>query len=184
MAAPGSMNKNKASREDTSPWPDSAAEAIVFLLDARDDYEAGLLRNWVESSKPDAATPPPYSFVRLRKGMANDQLTAAAGQGDAWMQPLRIAWLPAPHAGPTRSLQDLFHGRITEPGKLRRWWLSKNRPERMAYVVGAGASLDELRERRSDAADRPGGNRLTEYVTSQALIALERSERVIRGARY
>ena len=178
LAAPGSTNKNKISREDLSPWPEGHDNAIVFLLDARDDFEAGLLRNWVESSKPESAASIEYSFVRLRRAAAMPQ------QGDAWMQPLRIAWLPSPRTGRIRPLQDLFHGRITEPGKLRRWWLSRNRPERIAYVAGAGASLDELRERQAAAEDAPGEHELTEFVTNQALIALERSERGVRGARY
>ena len=67
---------------------------------------------------------------------------------------------------------------------MRRWWLSRNRPERIAYVAGAGASLDELRERQAAAEDAPGEHELTEFVTNQALIALERSERGVRGARY
>mgnify|MGYP001814907787 CR=1 FL=1 len=184
MAAPGSTNKNKTSREDLSPWPETRHDAIVFLLDARDDYEAGLLRAWVESSKPEAASLPPYSFVQLRKRAGDDLLAAVRPEGDTWMQPLRIAWLPAPNAGRTRSLQDFFYGRITEPGKLRRRWLARNRPERMACVVGAGASLQELRERRSGVEDANGKSGLSEFVSNQALIALERSERTIRGARY
>ncbi len=178
-ATPGSTNNNKTSRENSSPWPETRDDAVVFLLDARDDFEAGLLRAWVESSKPDSAELPEYSFARLRKGAA-----AAMPQGEAWMQPLRIAWLPSPRAGRTLSLQDLFHGRITEPGKLRRWWLAKHRPERVAYVVGDGAYLDELRERQSGADEPHGDGGLSEFVTSQALIALERSERTLRGARY
>ena len=51
-------------------------------------------------------------------------------------------------------------------------------------MVGAGASLDELRERQSTAEGAPVDNELSEYVKNQGLIALERSERTIRGARY
>jgi glycerol-3-phosphate O-acyltransferase len=184
QAAPGSKNNNKASRENLSPWPESCDGAIVFLLDARDHFEDRLLRKWVESSKPDAAELPPYSFVDLDKGATRELLAAAARQETAWMQPLRIAWLPSKKAGRTRSLQDLFHGRITEPGRLRRWWLAKHRPERMAYVLGEGAHLHTLRERLTGGNGSPAGISLSAFVTSQALIALERAERTIRGARY
>jgi glycerol-3-phosphate O-acyltransferase len=181
---PGSKNNNKGGRETLSPWPETSEEVIVFLLDARDDFEAGLLRSWVESTKPESAALAAYSFVELRKGAADGLLAAASQQEAAWMQPLRIAWLPSAKAGRTRSLQDLFHGRITEPGRLRRRWLARYRPERFAYVVGEGAYLDTLRERQSSAAGAAAGNRLSEFVASQALIALERAERTIRGARY
>lgn len=152
----------------------------MFLLDARDGFEAGLLRDWVETGKPAAL--PPYSFVRLQTDEAERLLADASQQDAAWLQPLRLAWLPSANAGRTRSLQDLFHGRITEPGKLRRRWLAKHRPERVAYVAGDGAYLHELRERHDGA--EPGENALPEFVTNQALIALERSERTMRGARY
>ena len=161
-----------------APWPKTHDDAIVFLLDARDDFEAELLRDWVESRKPESAVIPGHSFVPLQRDAARDLPAAATRQDAAWMQPLRVAWLPSPNADRTRSLQDLFHGRITEPGKLRRWWIAKRHPERIAYVVGDGAYLHELRERQSE------DHELSEFVTSQALIALERSERAIRGARY
>jgi glycerol-3-phosphate O-acyltransferase len=161
-----------------APWPENHDDKIVFLLDARDDFEAELLRNWVASREPAAAVLPRYSFVPLHRGTSKDLPVAAMGDDAAWMQPLRIAWLPSPRAGRARSLQDLFHGRITEPGRLRRWWLAKHHPERIAYVVGDGAWLHDLRERQS------GTDELSEFVTSQALIALERAERAIRGARY
>jgi glycerol-3-phosphate O-acyltransferase len=184
-ATPGSTNNNNTSREDLSPWPESHDGAIVFLLDARDDFEARLLRTWVESSKPESVAFSEFSFVRLQgTGSAKDRIAAVAREDDAWMQPLRIAWLPSPNAGRTQPLQDLFHGRISEPGKARRWWLAKNRPERLTYVVGAGASLHELRERQSAAERARGEHELSEYVKNQGLIALERSERTIRGARY
>ncbi len=161
-----------------APWPDNHDDKIVFLLDARDDFEAEMLRDWIESRKPEAAVLPGHSFVPLHRRAASALPAAATREDAAWMQPLRIAWLPSPHAGRGRSLQDLFHGRITEPGKLRRWWISKHHPERIAYVIGDGAYLQDLRERQS------GTDELSEFVTSQALIALERAERAIRGARY
>ena len=62
-AAPGSTNNNNTSREDPSPWPESHDGAIVFLLDARDDFEARLLRTWVESGRPETVTRSNVSFV-------------------------------------------------------------------------------------------------------------------------
>ncbi len=184
MATPGSKNNNKASREDLSPWPEARDGPIVFLLDTRDAFEERLLRTWVESEKPESAALPDYSFVRLHKGALDKLLADSSAGKPTWIQPLRIAWLPSPRARRTLSLQDLFHGRMTEPGRLRRRWLAKNRPERIAYVAGDGAYLQELRERKETAAAPAVSDGLSEYVSSQALIALERSERTIRGARY
>ncbi|MDH3895250.1 MAG: hypothetical protein OES78_11890, partial [Chromatiales bacterium] len=147
----GSSNENKVSRSSSSPWPEIESGAIVFLLDARDDFEAGLLRDWVESRKPGGDAHPPHSFVRLPKGGTGNVLATLSGRnGDVWMQPLRIAWLPTSNAGSSRSLQDLFHGRITEPGRIRRRAIAKYSPDRLAYVAGSGAYLQELRDRQTD----------------------------------
>ena len=179
----GPSNKNNVSRDDSSPWPDADTGHIAFLLDARDDFEAGLLRDWVESRKPDDDLHPPYSFIKLPKGGADNLLATLPEQADSiWMQPLRIAWLPTSSAGSSRSLQDLFHGRITEPGRIRRRTIAKFSPDRLAYVVGDGAYRHELRERQADAP--VDDDNLPRFVVNQALIALERAERLVRGARY
>ena len=177
-----SDNKN-VGREGSSPWPDIETGAIAFLLDARDDFEAGLMRDWVESRMPEDKPHPPYSFIKLPKGGTENLLAALPGQNDGvWMQPLRIAWLPTSTEGSTRSLQDLFHGRITEPGWIRRRTIAKFSPDRLAYVAGDGAYLHELRERQADAPVNE--DNLPQFVVNQALIALERAERMVRGARY
>ena len=163
-----------------SPWPDAAAGAVAFLLDVRDDFEGDLLRDWVESRRPE--TNVPYSCLELPDTQGGDWTTAWDHGDDVWMQPLRIAWLPPARKAGSRSLRDLFYGRVTAPGKLRRRWLAKHRPERLAYVVGDGAYLGELRERYAGGAS--GDNTLPDFVAGQAMIALERSERTLRGARY
>jgi len=181
--ATGLSGNNNASRESSSPWPEIETGAIAFLLDVRDEFEAGLLRDWVESRKPADDARPPHSFIKLPKNGTEDLLGAAPEQDNSvWMQPLRIAWLPTSTAGSSRSLQDLFHGRITEPGRIRRRTIAKFAPDRLAYVVGDGAYLRELRERQADAP--VDEDNLPQFVVNQALIALERAERLVRGARY
>ena len=176
---------NKVSRVSSSPWPDIGSENIAFLLDVRDDFEARLLRNWVSAQWAGSGTPPRHRFIELPKGRADNLLAALPTQGDdTWMQPLRIAWLPPARRAGRFSIRDLFSGRIAEPGKTRRRWLAKHKPERIAYIVGEGACRGELRERMA-ADDTPVSNEeLSEFIASQALIALERSERAVRGARY
>ena len=182
--ATGSTDNNKASGRSVSPWPDIETGAVTFLLDARDDFEAALLRNWVESRKPNSGSRPEHSFIRLPERPEHASLAGLPERGQAcWLQPLRIAWLPAPRSAGSRSLRDFFYGRITEPGRARRRWLARNRPERLAYIAGDGAWLDELRDRHAGTA-AVGDDGLSEFVVNQALIALERSERNVRGARY
>ncbi len=140
------------------------------MLDARDDSEVELLRDWVDAQVPDSDAAPPHTFITLPKSHTGSLLDAVPTDGDAiWMQPLRIAWLPSAR---------------TPLGKARRRWLAKHRPERVAYIAGDGAYLAELRERLAGSDDSITDDELSEFVTSQALIALERSERTVRGARY
>ena len=140
------------------------------MLDAPDDAEARLLRDWVDAQRPEADAVPRHSFITLPKGRAANLLGAMPAERNAvWMQPLRIAWLPSARA---------------PFGKARRRWLAKHRPERVAYIVGDGAWLDELHERLAGSEAFVSNGELSEFVTSQALIALERSERTVRGARY
>ena len=107
--ANGSPNNNENSG-NSSPWPAIEDAAVVFLLDARDDFEARLLRNWVETQKPESGTRAKHWFVGLSNGRADDLMAALPEQGNAvWMQPLRIAWLPTPAAAGRCSLQDFFY---------------------------------------------------------------------------
>ena len=113
--------------KSVSPWPDVDNKAITFLLDVRDDFEAKLLRDWVEAERPEAATPQ-YSFIRLPKGRAGNLLGDLKAQGkDVWVQPLRVAWLPSARRTGRFSFQDIFAGRVAEPGSLRRRWLHHRR---------------------------------------------------------
>lgn len=169
----------------SSPWPEIEGSAIAFLLDVRDDFEAGLLRAWIENNRPESGPVPPHTFIKLPKRRAGDLAAEVAAQGeDVWMQPLRIAWLPAEQSTGRISIRDLFFGRVTEPGMLRRRWLAKFRPERIAYIAGEGANFNEVRERFAGAESNVGDNGLSEYIASQALIVLELAERTVRGARY
>jgi glycerol-3-phosphate O-acyltransferase len=159
---------------------------IVFLLDARDSLESDLLRDWVGHHEPTSSSPPTYAVVTLGNEAPNGSLGEFLESDDpVWMQPLRIAWLPASGNAANRSLANFFFGRMVRPGRMRRRWLARHRPERLAFVAGDGAYLHDLRERHTlngGAADTRGG--LPDFVVSQALITLDRSERTIRGARY
>ena len=168
--ATGSSNNNNESCSGSSPWPDIEDAIVVFLLDTRGDLEARLLREWVDSQRPAIGSTPRHSFITLPKGRAGNSLAAMLTKDDAvWMQPLRIAWLPS-------ARKPLV--------KAWRQWLAKHRPERVAYIVGDGAYLHELRDRLDCEDASVSNDELAEFVASQALIALERSERTVRGARY
>lgn len=154
---------------------------VAFLLDAQDDFEAALLRDWIEHQIARTGTPLAYSRVALDPAQLEKAL-AHAGQQTLWMQPLRVAWLPAASPSGSRSALSFLRGLVGAPGRLRRRWLAKHHPERLFYVAGDGAYLDELKERYATA--RLDANGFAGFIANQALIALERAERAVRGARY
>ena len=61
-----SSSDNNVNRNSASPWPDVETEAVTFLLDVRDDFEARLLREWVEAEKP-ASAQSRHNFIKLPK---------------------------------------------------------------------------------------------------------------------
>ena len=165
--------------DGSSLWPQSNGAHVAFLLDARDDFEASLLRDWVERHVSEIEVSVPYSIVELGQSQMQSELAAAV---PVWMQPLRVAWLPATQASGGNAALSFFRGLAGAPGRLRRRWLAKHRPERLSYIVGDGAFLQELQDRHAASTDKADG--LTVFIRNQALIALERAERAVRGARY
>jgi glycerol-3-phosphate O-acyltransferase len=163
----------------STPWPSVDAGSVVFLLDVRDDFEAGLLSSWIRESQPGGESPPSHSTIALGP---DTSLRALEAEDDTWLQPLRIAWLPKTADEGEPNFVNAFLGTLLIPGPIRRRWLAKHQPERMARVVGDGAYFGDLVARAADSARTPAT--LAAFVESQALIALERSERAIRGARY
>ena len=64
-------NKNTVQSDGAAAWPETGSGPVAFLIDARDDFEAGLLRDWVESGKPDSD--PKYSFIETSAATAKDR---------------------------------------------------------------------------------------------------------------
>lgn len=186
------------------PWP--LAEQlthqarVVFVTDVTDGHELDLLRRWLESSRPPGSNDP-LQVVQIKGATESTQLAGVVGvqRGDlssisegqevidqrVWLQPVRVAWLALKSDEPPSLLKDFFHGRRIQPGPLRRRWLARYRPQRVAYVVGQGASFGEMRVRHE--ADQTSANNslsLVAFISYQAELTLERAERQLRGARY
>ncbi len=175
-----SSGSNTGDPVESTPWPQVEATEIVFLLDTRDRFETELLTNWIDATRPGTDPRQKHSVVTLD----GQQLASMLGDDTSWMQPLRVAWLPKAGADGERTLRSALFGQLLKPGPLRRRWLAKHHRERVAMVVGDGASLGDLRRRHGGAGTQASRDGLAEFVRTQALIALERSERTIRGARY
>jgi glycerol-3-phosphate O-acyltransferase len=179
-------------------WPaaqssDAAATPhVTFLLDASSRIERRLLKAWIERHRPDEPVAvdcidiPP---TRRRRRVSLSKLEACLAADDhVVLAPLRVAWLPRKRNGVRSArLSDLLGlGDPRDPSVPRQHVLLRRERDRCRIVAGEPATAGELRARwRSAGAigtDETSG--LAEFVARQAVLALERAERQLRGARY
>ena len=130
---------------------------------------------------------PPSRRPRKRRSLRALEACLASGD-EALLAPLRVAWLPK-RRGDTRSVlpRDLILLRDPrDPGALHQRLILRRDPDRCRIVAGEPAPISELRERwrRAGGADLSLTTGLAEFVARQAVLALERAERTLRGARY
>ena len=82
---------------ESSPWPDQDTQRVVFILDARNQFEQDILEKWVAHFAPADATSEQVVVVLGddRKGIDSTFLKAALSTADAAIvAPLRMTWLP------------------------------------------------------------------------------------------
>ena len=190
----------KATDEGTQAiWPDCEEDRLlVFLLDASSSLEFQTLQNWIARAHPPGRKPggvrvlalPASRRPRTRRPQHLDPSLEAllSGDEDVLFAPIRVAWL-APMLDGERVVRGrdwLLLGDPRDPGRLRQRWIRKRHPDRCRIVVAEPALGSELRARWNKAGQQGGGTiaGLPEFVFRQAVLALERAERRIRGARY
>jgi len=164
--------------------------AVLYLLDASSRFEERLLREWVlerceSGRKPDECIAIPPSRRRRRRVRSSALEVALAGEDDPLLVPLRIGWMPKLRDGQRAArLSDLLRfGDPRDPGALRQRWIASRNDGRCHFVEGEPARISELRERwRVSGGVETAG--LADFVVRQAVLALERAERRLRGARY
>jgi len=180
---------------DEPGWPAADHRRVVFLIDASSTLEHRLLEEWVERHRPNGAGPATCETIpippsrRRRRRRLNPRLDAClATDDDPLMSPLRVAWDPPNVDGVRQArLSDLWtFGDPRDPGRLRQRWILRRHPERCRIVVAEPAPASELRQRwrRAGGTDAAQTIGLAEFVARQAVLALERAERRLRGARY
>ncbi len=175
-------------------WPAASGRRIVFLLDAASGFEEKLLMAWIARHCPDSVSRAAFDAVNIpasrrrhwRRDLSRLEALLAGGE-DPLLAPLRIAWL-APERDGERSarFRDLLAlSDPRDPGLLRQRWILRRWPERCRIVAGEPALASAVSARWS--GHHYDGNAtagLAAFVVRQAHLALERSERRLRGARY
>ena len=181
---------------EKNAWPFSPGRRVVFLLDAASALERDVLRRWIDGNRPEAVDPAaidvlpiPCSRRPKRRARIDPAIEASLlADDDPWLAPLRIAWMPPPEpdSRAARVARVLAFGDPRDPGRLRQSVMLRRRPDCCRVVVAEPAPLSELRARwaRLSGADQTQTTGLVEFIVRQAVLALERAERKLRGARY
>jgi glycerol-3-phosphate O-acyltransferase len=180
-----------APARDEAGFPRPEGRRVIFLLETTSPLERRLVEAWIERNRPAdlerarvESIPIPATRRRRRDPLDPRLEPALAAGDDPLLAPLRVAWLPPSDGVRLRDL--LLFGDPRDPGRARQRLVHLRRPERCRIVAGEPAPLSELRARwrelgGADAAETLG---LAEFVARQAVLALERAERRLRGARY
>jgi glycerol-3-phosphate O-acyltransferase len=176
-------------------WPSPSAERTAFLVDASSGLEARLLESWIDRHRPEGIEAPDCEAIALppsrrrRRNATLERLEARLASGqDALLAPLRVVWLPEERHGKrtVRFANLLTLGDPRDPGPLRQAWILRRHPDRCRIVAGEPARISELKERWQKAvgSHREQTMSLADFVARQAMLASERAERKLRGARY
>jgi glycerol-3-phosphate O-acyltransferase len=158
-------------------WPAKADERTIVLEFASTATERAVLEGWLSGARPPG---PETRVVDAEDARLLEELTA---DGDSLVAPVRVAWLPRERAG-TRSalLRDVLAFRNPRrPSESAQRRIVRREPDRCRVLVAKPATVSELRA-RCEQAGADGG--LGDFVTHQALLALDRAERRLIGTQY
>lgn len=162
------------------------AGPVAYLLYGHNAVERSILREWVaEHDQRPVEHGPKLVAVPPRAGSIAD--TAALRsvldeRDDLTLVPLRVGWLPArnpQHSAPR--LRDLLVGDPRKPRTQIARMLQRRQPDNYTCVVGAPATLGQLRERYHAPNDSEA---FTAFVLRQVELALDVEERRLQGRRY
>ncbi|MEH6582281.1 MAG: glycerol-3-phosphate 1-O-acyltransferase [Halioglobus sp.] len=175
----------------SSPLPQPGSQRVIFILDARNRFEQGILEQWIRHYHYDASQSEQV-VIPLgddRKGINSVFLSSALSAADsAQVMPLRITWLPPEsviNSGPR--IRDLVFGDPRRPNAKRGRKILNEQSERMHLVVGQPDSVINLRQRFSEQDSGDDGSNVeifAAFAARQAALVLDIAERRLQGSRY
>ncbi len=171
-------------------WPDDAplTGPVLILADASSRLEERLIAGWVARHAPAEVVIEQMRLApsrRRRPGARTDPRLGARVRADdgLFLLPVRIVWSPhVRHGRRSVSWSDLLRlGDPRDPDVLRQHVILARWPDLISVVAGPGATA------RRVLADHQASSEVTsliDFVARRAWLALEKSERSLRGNRY
>ncbi|MBB3039632.1 glycerol-3-phosphate O-acyltransferase [Hoyosella altamirensis] len=172
---------------DNDSAPSAEVGPVVFLADVRTRVERELVERWLDEGnweKLNGTVSERPSRLLLE---ASKIAGALAGRtDDPLVVPVRVAWFPPEREdGRYARWSDLLtFTNPRNPNVVAQRKIVQRSPERVQVLTGEPARLSELRRRHRREAGEVGPQSLARYIHRSAVVALERSERLVIGDRY
>jgi glycerol-3-phosphate O-acyltransferase len=164
------------------PWPERSAAgdgasrgeaALIVLAEPASEVERRLVARWLRDSETRPSAVLPLDSPDLARSLA-------AAQADTVITAARVAWLPRERSGERRVYWSDVLSQVN-PRRPPLFWqtrIMRREPDRARVVIAEPATVAALRERWG------GGGSFARFVSRQARLALDRSERALLGYRY
>lgn len=147
--------------------------ALILLAEPTSEVERALLKRWLHDGDVRPAAVLPLDGPELARSLA-------AAQPDTVVAAVRVAWLPRERGGERRVYWSDVLSQVN-PRRPPVFWqtrIMRREPDRARMVVAEHATVAALRERWG------GTGSFAHFVSRQARLALDRSERGLLGYRY
>ncbi len=163
-------------------------QPVIYLLDAANNFEETLLREWIQKERsPNEANAQPFAVPILRSENTDRLSHALSAPDNTLIAPVRIAWRPQGMMYKAPRLRDLLLGVRHRPWNIWARRIHRIHPDRVAYVVGQPATVEELRDRlnrTTASAEQDAPDSFAKFVERQASLVLDIAERSLQGSRY
>ena len=156
----------------------------VVLTQAATPTEARLIRQRIAAAG--GTERPPVSLGPPGSGGARLPQSVLEGGEDVRLIPVRVAWLPAEHAGRRAArLHDILPGHDPyQPSERQQQRILARSPGRATVLAGEPATVASLRQHWAEATGGEDPDDFAGYVARRATLALDRAEYRLRGPRY
>lgn len=180
----------------SSPWPAENSNAVLFILDADNEFELQLLNQWLSAFKQQGGDSATVVSNQVILSLGSEQTHIDSGDLHNWLDvddstlvaPLRIAWLPnAEEIGDKLLFRHLIMGDPRRPSARKGRKILCAQPERVIPITGEPAHIGALKDRfRVHQQDDPDADKqaFADFIARQAGLALDLAERRLQGGRY
>ncbi|MEA2147643.1 MAG: glycerol-3-phosphate O-acyltransferase, partial [Solirubrobacteraceae bacterium] len=148
-------------------WPPAGDDPTVLLVESAGPDDRLILDRWLSTQ--------PLGIEETRVARSAAEAVRLATGDDAWIAPLRVAWLPPGNDGDRRwRLRELAAMRTRGGLSARaRERILAAEPDRCRILVGQPARLSALRDRMAKRRKTPDPARLDAFVEHQARLTLD-----------